>query len=117
MRWRACPADQRRSYAFSIRGDDKRKSAVDRLQAIGMLFELAAMRVRVIHAHCDWPHQALTDARPASRISCDSARSSTARAMTMAPTNVAYVLMAFCLRAAFDLAGTSVASRSIPERT
>src|SRR6185436_11790614 len=62
-------------------------------------------------------NQSLTDARPASRISCDSARSSTARAMTMAPTNVAYVAMAFCLLAAFDLRGTSFARRSQAART
>ena len=37
----------------------------------------------------DCPRQALTDALPASRISCESARSSTARARTIAPTNVA----------------------------
>jgi hypothetical protein len=51
---------------------------------------------RLVDAGC--PHQALTDARPASRISCESARSSIARARTIAPTNVAYVLMAFASR-------------------
>src|SRR5947199_1411926 len=56
--------------------------------------------------------QALTDATPASRISCDSARSSTARARTIAPTSVAYTLMAFLRRAAFDVPGTSFTGRS-----
>jgi hypothetical protein len=59
----------------------------------------------------------LTDARLASRISCESARSSTARAMTIAPTNVANVLKALCLLAAFDLPGISFARRSQAERT
>ena len=76
-----------------------------------------AMQRRMIEAPSDWQHQALTDARPASRISCDSARSSTARAMTMVPTNVAYVLRAFRLRAAFDVPRTIVVSRSTAPRT
>jgi Pyridine nucleotide-disulphide oxidoreductase len=61
--------------------------------------------------------QPLTDARPASRISCESARSSTARARTMAPTSVAYALIAFRLLAALDLPGTSFTKRSTTERT
>jgi hypothetical protein len=61
--------------------------------------------------------QLFTDAKPASRISCDSARSSTARAMTIAPTNVAYALRVFCLLAAFDLPGTNFDNRSTVERT
>jgi hypothetical protein len=70
----------------------------------------------VSQARSESPHHALTDARPASRISCESARSSTARAMTMVPTNVAYVLRAFCLRAAFDVPRTIVVSRSTAPR-
>ena len=52
--------------------------------------------------------QALTDARAASKISCESSRLSTARAMTIAPTNVAYVLIAFWRLAAFDLPGEAL---------
>src|SRR5688572_13531460 len=66
-------------------------------------------------SHC--PHQAFTDARPAARISCERARSSTARARTIAPTNVAHVLMAFWRLAAFDFSGTSFVRRSTAERT
>jgi putative ABC transport system permease protein len=51
----------------------------------GHYFDALGIRTELGHSQ----HQALVDARPASRISCDSARSSTARAMTIAPTNVA----------------------------
>lgn len=60
--------------------------------------------------------QAFTDTRAASRISCESAWLSTARAMTIAPTNVAYVLIAFCLLAALDLPGISFVRSSRAER-
>ena len=78
--------------------------------------ERSGRKSRCIHARCG-PHQALTDARPAARTSCESARSSTARAMTIAPTNVAQVLIAFCRLAARDLPGTSFVRRSTAERT